>query len=73
MDVESITSNFVEQSTVVLQSKPRQSVRDKISKTGSLAFAQDFGLLILSTSTGVMNHFDAKDARIGGKLLAYVY
>ena len=35
--------------------------------------AQDFGLLILSTSSGVMNHYDAKDARIGGKLLAFVY
>ncbi len=35
--------------------------------------AQDFGLLILTTNSGVMNHYDAKDARIGGKLLAYVY
>ncbi|MBO64417.1 MAG: 30S ribosomal protein S8, partial [Euryarchaeota archaeon] len=27
----------------------------------------------LTTNSGVMNHYDAKDARIGGKLLAYVY
>ncbi|DAC60637.1 MAG TPA: 30S ribosomal protein S8, partial [Candidatus Poseidoniales archaeon] len=32
-----------------------------------------FGLLILTTNSGVMHHYDAKDARIGGKLLAYVY
>ena len=35
--------------------------------------ARDFGLLILTTNSGVMHHYDAKDARIGGKLLAYVY
>jgi len=35
--------------------------------------AQDFGLLIMTTNQGVMNHYDAKNARIGGKLLAYVY
>jgi small subunit ribosomal protein S8 len=35
--------------------------------------AQDFGLLILTTNNGVMNHYDAKEHRIGGRLLAYVY
>jgi len=55
--------------------KPRQSVKRQDFENWESRFlpAQDFGLLILSTSTGVMNHFDAKDARIGGKLLAYVY
>ena len=28
--------------------------------------ARDFGLLILTTNSGVMHHYDAKDARIGG-------
>ena len=35
--------------------------------------AQAFGLVILTTNSGIMHHYDAKDARIGGKLLAYVY
>jgi len=55
--------------------KPRHSVRRQEYEQWESRYlpAQDFGLLILSTSSGVMNHYDAKDARIGGKLLAYVY
>jgi small subunit ribosomal protein S8 len=33
----------------------------------------DVGLLILSTSRGVMTHREAKELGIGGVLLAYVY
>ncbi|MEG3603078.1 MAG: 30S ribosomal protein S8, partial [Candidatus Thermoplasmatota archaeon] len=55
--------------------KPRHSVRRQEYEQWESRYlpAQDFGLLILSTSSGVMNHYDAKDARIGGKLLAFVY
>ena len=35
--------------------------------------AQDFGLLILTTTDGVINHTQAKKSGIGGRLLAYVY
>ena len=35
--------------------------------------ARDFGLLIMTTNDGVMHHYDAKDKKIGGRLLAYVY
>jgi len=35
--------------------------------------AQDFGLLIMSTTQGVMSQFRAKELGIGGRLLAYVY
>jgi small subunit ribosomal protein S8 len=35
--------------------------------------AQDFGLLLVTTNRGVMNHYEAKEARIGGRLLAYVF
>ncbi|MGP8074610.1 MAG: 30S ribosomal protein S8 [Thermoplasmata archaeon] len=35
--------------------------------------AQDFGLLVLSTNRGVLAHSDARELKIGGKLLAYVY
>jgi small subunit ribosomal protein S8 len=35
--------------------------------------ARNFGVLILSTSKGVMAHSDARAQSIGGQLLAYVY
>lgn len=35
--------------------------------------ARDFGVLILSTSQGVISHNDARALGIGGQLLAYVY
>ena len=35
--------------------------------------ARNFGVLILSTSRGVMAHSDARSQSIGGQLLAYVY
>ena len=55
--------------------KPRHSVRrQEFDKwEGRYLPAQDFGLLILTTNSGVMHHKDAKENRIGGKLLAYVY
>jgi len=55
--------------------KPRYSVRRTDFDKWESRFlpAQDFGLLILTTNQGVMHHYQAKDSRIGGKLLAYVY
>jgi small subunit ribosomal protein S8 len=35
--------------------------------------AQDFGVLILTTTKGVLSHRQAKEEGVGGKLLAYVY
>jgi len=35
--------------------------------------ARDVGILILSTSRGVMSHLEARKLRVGGVLLAYVY
>lgn len=35
--------------------------------------ARDFGVLIMSTSQGVISHNDARTRGIGGQLLAYVY
>ncbi|MCC6020146.1 MAG: 30S ribosomal protein S8 [Thermoproteaceae archaeon] len=35
--------------------------------------ARNIGILVLSTSQGVMSHIEAKERRIGGVLLAYVY
>jgi small subunit ribosomal protein S8 len=35
--------------------------------------AQDFGVLILTTTKGVLTHTQAKNGGVGGKLLAFVY
>ncbi|MBI4152883.1 30S ribosomal protein S8 [Candidatus Woesearchaeota archaeon] len=35
--------------------------------------ASGFGILIISTPKGIMTHEEAKQKRIGGKLLAYCY
>ncbi|HLH86008.1 MAG TPA: 30S ribosomal protein S8 [Thermoplasmataceae archaeon] len=35
--------------------------------------AQDFGILILTTTKGVMSHIEARKQGLGGRLLAYVY
>lgn len=35
--------------------------------------ARQIGILIISTSQGVMSHIEAKERKIGGVLLAYVY
>ena len=35
--------------------------------------AKDFGILIVSTSKGLMTHIKAREKEIGGRLIAYVY
>ncbi len=35
--------------------------------------AQGFGILILTTSAGVITHEEAKKKKVGGKLIAFVY
>ncbi|MEM1622538.1 MAG: 30S ribosomal protein S8 [Sulfolobales archaeon] len=35
--------------------------------------SRDIGILVLSTSQGVMSHIEAIEKKIGGVLLAYVY
>ncbi|MEM2093688.1 MAG: 30S ribosomal protein S8 [Candidatus Bathyarchaeia archaeon] len=35
--------------------------------------SKELGILILSTSKGVISHKEAKEKRVGGQLLAYVY
>lgn len=33
----------------------------------------DFGILLVSTSQGVMSNREARDKRLGGRLVAYIY
>jgi small subunit ribosomal protein S8 len=35
--------------------------------------ARDYGSLIVSTSHGVMSHYEARDQGVGGQVIAYVY
>ncbi len=35
--------------------------------------AKDFGVLILTTTKGIITHKQAKEANLGGKLIAYAY
>lgn len=55
--------------------KPRYSVKriDLEKFEARYLPAQDFGVLILTTTQGVLSHNTAKELRTGGKLLAYVY
>jgi len=55
--------------------KPRYSVKSGEFEKWEKRFlpAAEMGLLILTTSKGVMTHKEARRQGIGGKLLAYVY
>ncbi len=55
--------------------KPRLAVRvDELERFESRFLpAQDFGLLVLSTNRGVVGQAQAREMKIGGRLLAYVY
>jgi small subunit ribosomal protein S8 len=55
--------------------KPRFSVKvDEFEEWEKrLLPAKDVGILILTTSKGVLDHKKAREAHVGGKLLAFVY
>ncbi len=55
--------------------KPRFSVRKTELENFESRYlpAQDFGVLILTTTEGVITHTKARDLGVGGRLLAYVY
>ncbi len=55
--------------------KPRYSVKKKEMEKFEARYlpAQDFGVLIISTTKGVKSHMNAREQGVGGKLLAYVY
>jgi small subunit ribosomal protein S8 len=35
--------------------------------------ARDYGTLVVTTSQGIMSHYEARDQGIGGQVIAYVY
>jgi small subunit ribosomal protein S8 len=55
--------------------RPRFSVKaDKFEEWEKKFLpSRDVGILVVSTPNGVLSHKEAKEKRIGGKLLAFVY
>jgi len=55
--------------------RPRYSFKANDLEKWEKAYlpARDMGILIVTTSQGVISHLEAKKRNIGGKLLAYVY
>jgi small subunit ribosomal protein S8 len=35
--------------------------------------ARDYGTLVVTTSHGIMSHYDAREKGVGGQVIAYVY
>src|SRR4030065_563504 len=55
--------------------KPRFSVRTDSFEEWEKKFlpSRDVGLLVVSTSDGVLSHKEAGEKHVGGKLLAFIY
>jgi small subunit ribosomal protein S8 len=55
--------------------KPRFSVQMETYEKYEKRYlpAKDFGIIIVSTSQGVMTHNEAKEKGVGGKLISYCY
>ncbi|MFH1209578.1 MAG: 30S ribosomal protein S8 [archaeon] len=55
--------------------KPRLSFTYKNIEKFEKRFlpAKDFGIIIVSTNNGLMTHAKAKENKLGGKLIAFIY
>ncbi|MCU4798888.1 30S ribosomal protein S8 [Halobacteria archaeon HArc-gm2] len=55
--------------------KPRYSVGADGYEKWEKRFlpARDYGTLVVTTSHGIMSHYDAREEGIGGQVIAYVY
>lgn len=55
--------------------KPRFSVQNEEYEKWAKRYlpAQGFGELLVTTSHGIMTHYEAHEEGIGGKLLGYIY
>ncbi|MWG35144.1 30S ribosomal protein S8 [Halomarina oriensis] len=55
--------------------KPRYSAKADGYEKWEKRFlpARDYGTLIVSTSEGIMSHYEAREAGVGGQVIAYVY
>jgi len=55
--------------------KPRYNIKKKDFEKFEKRYlpAKDFGIIIVSTSKGMITHKEAKEKKSGGKLIAYCY
>ncbi len=55
--------------------KPRYSVKNAQFEKFERRFlpAKDLGVLFVSTTKGIMTHYNAKSKKLGGRLIAYCY
>jgi small subunit ribosomal protein S8 len=55
--------------------KPRFSTKNNEFEKWEKRYlpAKDFGVILISTPQGILTHYQAKEKKIGGKLLAYCY
>ena len=55
--------------------KPRYAIKADAFERWEKRYlpARDFGALILTTSQGIMSHYEAREAGVGGQVIAYVY
>ncbi|PSP38254.1 30S ribosomal protein S8 [Halobacteriales archaeon SW_8_65_20] len=55
--------------------KPRYSVAADDYEKWEKRFlpARDYGTLVVTTSHGVMSHYEAREQGVGGQVIAYVY
>ncbi len=70
-----ITLNLIGEINKIGAVKPRYAVKLEEFEKFEKRFlpAKDFGFLIVSTSKGLMTHKEAKEQKIGGRLIAYCY
>jgi len=55
--------------------KPRHAVKQDEFEKFEMRYlpSKNFGIMIMTTSQGIMTHKEAKEKGIGGRLLAYIY
>jgi len=55
--------------------KPRYSCKVENIETWEKRYlpSKDLGIILISTSKGVLSHIDVKQKRVGGQLLAFIY
>ena len=72
---EEITVNLLGQVNKCNSIKPRFSVNNTEFEKFENRFlpAKDFGILIVSTSKGLLTHNEAKKKKLGGRLIAFCY
>ncbi len=70
-----ITLNLIGEINSIGAIKPRYAVKLEEFEKFEKRFlpAKNFGFLIVSTNKGLMTHKEAKEQKIGGRLIAYCY